>query len=70
MLSTFYEFPKKGTSCRCADTNQICVLLPFPTEPFCVLLFLRNKNYVQLILIFKKYIYVKISSNQRQMGNW
>ena len=51
MLSTSYEFLKKDTYCKCADTKQICVLLPFLSDLFCVSLFLRNKNYVQLIII-------------------
>ena len=46
MLSASYEFSKKGTSCKCADTKQICVFLPFPSDLFSVSLFLRKKNFV------------------------
>ena len=64
MLSTFNEFLKKDTLCKCADTKQIYVLPPFSSDLVCVSLFLRNNNYVQLILIFKKkniYIYIYMS---------
>ena len=50
MLSTSYKFSKKDTSYNCADIKQICVLLPFPFDIFCVSLLLRNTNYVPLIL--------------------
>ena len=36
MLSTSYKFSKKDLSCNCADTTQICILLPFPSDLFCV----------------------------------
>ena len=46
MLSTSFKFSKKETSCNCADTKQNCVVLPFPSDLFCVSLLLRNKNYI------------------------
>ena len=71
MLSTFCEFSKKDTLCKCVDAKQICVLLPFPSDFFCVSLFLRDKNYVQLILIFKKHIYMArqvVTKDRREIG--
>ena len=56
MLSTFYEFSKKGTSCKCADTKEICVLLPFPSDIFCV-------------SIFPKLIQTEITLNKSSKNN-
>ena len=34
MLSTSYKFLKKDTPCNRADTKEICILLPFPSDHF------------------------------------
>ena len=67
---TSYEFLAKSTSCRMCwyKTNLRSPTFSFPT--FFVSLFVWNENYVQLILIFKKYKYLKTSNNQRKTWNW
>ena len=45
MLSTSFKFSKKDASCNWADTKQNCILLPFPSDFFCVSLLLIKTMY-------------------------
>ena len=77
MLSTSYEFFKKGTSCKCVDTKQICVLLPSPSDLFMCFTFPEKRKlctfnidlYIYLYLYLSIYIYTYMS-RQVVSGSW
>ena len=58
MLSTSYKFSKKDTSSKCADTKQICVLLPFPYD--LILTFKNIYTYIYIYISTHTHIYIYI----------